>query len=83
MPDELEAIARTEIQKGWEVFDADGEKVGKVEDVGSTSFLMRGIGPVPATVEIGFAEVESADDGQVDLLLTQDEIALTQSDLGA
>jgi hypothetical protein len=40
MEDGLDAIARTEIQERWTVFDADGERVGEVSEVHETAFTL-------------------------------------------
>ena len=61
MEDELDAIARTEIQERWDVFDADGERVGEVSEVHDTAFTLETT--VGGSVEVDFTDVESADDG--------------------
>jgi hypothetical protein len=76
MEDELDAIARTEIQERWDVFDADGERVGEVSEVHDTAFTLETVG---GSVEVDFTDVESADDGRVTLMLSGGELT---SDLG-
>lgn len=70
--DELDEIARFEIQEGWGVLDADGETVGVVDAVHDRSFTLRT--SVGGTMDIGFDDVESADDGHVTLSLSGEEL---------
>ena len=70
--DELDAIARTEIQPGWEVIDADDQHVGEVSDVHETSFSFQT--SVGTTLRVDFTDVESADDGRVMLAVSGDEL---------
>ena len=77
MEDELDAIARTEIQERWDVFDADGERVGEVGAVHDTAFTLDTA--VGRSLEIDFTDVESADDGRVTLSVSGVELT---SDLG-
>lgn len=78
MEDQLDAVARTELQEGWDVVDADGERIGQVAEVHSGSFLIQtGVG---RSLEIDFRDIESADDGRVDLAVSGDELT---SDLDA
>lgn len=70
--DELDEIARFEIQEGWDVLDADGEPVGAVDDVHDQSFTLRT--SVGGIMEIAFGDVESADDGHVTLVLSGEEL---------
>jgi uncharacterized protein (UPF0218 family) len=70
--DELDAIARTEIQPGWEVVDADDERIGEVADVHETSFDVTT--PVGTTLRVDFTDVESADDGRVTLMVSGEEL---------
>ena len=81
--DELDAIARTEIQPGWDVYDADGELVGRVGEVSDMSFTVETSGLIEATAGVGFDQVESADDGRVVLAVSGDEIAATIDEAGA
>ena len=71
--DELDEIAQAEIQKGWEVFDADGQRIGEADDVHSASFTVDG--GMGHLTEVSFTDVESADDGRVTLMLSGDELA--------
>jgi hypothetical protein len=71
--DELDAIARTEIQPGWEVVDADDERIGEVAEVHETSFEVTT--SVGTTLQVDFTDVESADDGRVMLMVTGEELA--------
>ena len=71
--DELDAIARTEIQPGWDVYDADGERIGEVGDVHTGSFTVEGV--TGARLDVDFTDVESADDGRVTLMLSGDELS--------
>ena len=71
--DELDAIAQTEIQAGWEVADADGERIGAVAEVHSGSFTVETA--VGGQIEVDFGDVESADDGRVILMISGDELA--------
>lgn len=70
--DELDEIARFEIQEGWNVLDADGESVGVVDTVHDESFTLRT--SVGGTIDIPFSDVESADDGHVTLSLSGEEL---------
>ena len=70
--DELDEIARTEIQEGWVVLDADGTEVGQVAEVHGGSFTLET--SVGRTLEVGFSDIESADDGTVTLSLSGDEL---------
>jgi hypothetical protein len=70
--DELDEIARTEIQEGWDVLDADGEPVGRVGAVHSESFALDT--SVGDHREISFTDVESADDGHVTLTMSGEEL---------
>ncbi len=72
MDDEHDAVARMEIQERWDVFDADGERVGEVGSVGETSFLLES--SVGTPLEISFGDIESADDGRVTLVISGDEL---------
>jgi len=69
--DELDEIARMEIQQGWDVVDADGHSVGEVAEVHGASFTLRAIGGV---LQVAFSDVESADDGRVSLSVSGDEL---------
>lgn len=73
--DELDAVAHTEVQPGSHVYDADGQLIGTVEAVRDTAFTVRVAGPVDATMEIAFDEIESADDGRIELGVSADELA--------
>ena len=57
--DDLDAIARTEIQPGWDVYDADGDLVGRVLEVSDMSLAVETTGLVEA---IGSAEGLSSGD---------------------
>jgi hypothetical protein len=70
--DELHEIARTEIQEGWDVLDADGEPIGRVGALHSESFTLDT--SVGGTREISFTDVESADEGHVTLTLSGEEL---------
>ena len=70
--DELDAVARTEIQERWDVFDADGERVGEVAEVHETSFVLATT--VGGSMQISFTDVESADDGRVTLMVSGEEL---------
>ena len=71
---ELNEVARMEIQPGWEVYTADGESLGEVDSVGDTSFTVAGMAGSGGVLEVAFDDVESADDGRVTLMLSRDEI---------
>ena len=75
--DELDEIARFEIQEGWDVLDADGELVGKVGEVHGESFTLETM--VGGREEISYTDVESADDGHLTLMLSGEELT---TDLG-
>ncbi len=69
---ELDEIASRQIQSGWDVFTAEDEQLGTVDDVGDTHFTV-------ATSSGGhfdddFDDVESAGDGRVTLTLSPDEM---------
>ena len=72
MEDELDEIARTEIQERWDVFDADGVRVGEVSQVHSGSFSVETT--VGGALEVDFTDVESADDGRVMLVMSGEEL---------
>ena len=76
--DELDEIARIEIQEGWDVFDADGERIGEVANMQDTSFTLKTT--AGGAVDVDFTDVESADDGRVTLAMSGDELS---SELGA
>ena len=81
--DELDAVAHSEVQPGAHVYDGDGQLIGSVEGVGDTTFRLRLNGPVDGTMEIGFDEIESADDGRIELAVSGDELAaVADSDAG-
>jgi hypothetical protein len=69
--DEYVAVAQTEIQPGWEVIDADGERIGEVREVSDGGFLVE---TSLSSITLGFADVESADDGTVELAIGEDEL---------
>jgi hypothetical protein len=69
--DEYVAVARTEIQPGWDVIDADGEHIGEVREVSDGGFLVE---TSLSTITLGFGDVESADDGSVELGIGGDEL---------
>ncbi len=73
--DELNAVAHTELQPGWDVYDVDGDLIGTVEEVGETSFTVLSAGPVSMTLAVAFDDIESADESRVDLNLTASELA--------
>jgi hypothetical protein len=75
--DELDEIARIEIQEGWDVFDADGERIGEVAEVHDTAFTLETT--VGGALDVNFTNVESADDGRVTLAMSGDELT---SELG-
>jgi hypothetical protein len=75
--DELDEIARFEIQEGWEVLDADDERIGKVSEVHVGSFTIET--QTGGRREISFTDIESADDGRVNLSMSGEELT---SDLG-
>jgi hypothetical protein len=75
--DKLDAIARSEIQEGWEVLDADDERIGKVAEMHTGSFTIET--QTGGRREIPFTDVESADDGRVTLSMSGEELT---SDLG-
>ncbi len=70
--DELNEVAGQEIQQRWDVIDADGERVGEVAEVGTTSFVLET--SVGTRLDIGFTDIESADDGRVTLMVSGDEL---------
>jgi len=72
--DEVEAVARTELQAGWAVHDADGTPIGEIGEVGDTSFTVVMPEPAGLTVSVSFDDIESADQGRVDLSMTGEEI---------
>ena len=41
--DELNEVARMEIQPGWDVYTADDEALGQVDSVGDVSFTVTGM----------------------------------------
>ena len=71
--DELDEIARFEIQEGWDVFDADGERIGEVAEVHDTSFTLETT--VGGAIDVDFTDVESADDGRVTLVMSGEELS--------
>ena len=75
--DELDAIAQTEIQPGWDVVDASEQVMGQVAEVHSASFTVET--SIGGRHEIGFTDVESADEGRVTLSFSGEELT---SDLG-
>lgn len=72
--DELDAVAQNEVQPGSDVYDADGLLIGSVERVGDTSFTVQSIGPQDARFEIDFGDIESADDGRIELAVSSGEL---------
>lgn len=75
---ELDEVARSEIQERWDVFDADGERLGEVVEVHDSSFVLET--SVGGSLQIGFADVESADDGRVILMVSGDELTASLAD---
>ncbi len=73
--DEFDAVARTEVQPGWHVYDADRQLIGTVERVSDVSFSVRPGGPVETLIDVAFGDIESADDGRVELAVSRDELA--------
>jgi len=69
---ELDEIARFEIQPGWDVLDADDEPIGTVDEVHSGSFTLAT--SVGGRREVSFTDVESADDGRVVLQMSGEEL---------
>lgn len=78
--DELDAVARTEVQPGWHVYDVDGQLIGSVDRVSDASFSVRSTGPGAPILDVGFDDIESADDGRVALALNSDELASAVDD---
>jgi hypothetical protein len=76
--DELDEIARIEIQEGWDVFDTDGERIGEVANMHDTAFTLKTT--AGRAVDVDCTDVESADDGRVTLAMSGDELS---SELGA
>lgn len=72
--DEFDEVARTEVQPGWDVVDADGDLIGVVDDVREGSFTVRPHGPLSPMVDVAFRDIESADDGRVDLAVSAAEL---------
>lgn len=72
--DELNEVARMEIQPGWEVYTAEDDRLGEVDSVGDVSFTVAGLPGSGGVLEFAFDDVESADDGRVTLQLSRDEI---------
>ena len=72
--DELNEIARHEIQPGWDVFTADDELLGTVDQVSDVSFTVANTSGAANLLEMTFEDVESAGDGRVNLTLGRDEI---------
>ena len=70
--DELNEVAGQEIQQRWDVIDADGERVGEVAEVRERSFALET--SVGTRLKIGFADIESADDGRVTLMISGEEL---------
>jgi hypothetical protein len=70
--DELDEIARFEIQERWDVFDADDQLIGEVAEVHGGSFTLQTA--VGGRVDIPFTDVESADDGRVTIALSGEEL---------
>lgn len=70
--DELDEVARSEIQERWDVLDADGEHVGQVAEVHASSFTLES--SIGRKLEIDFRDVESADDGTVSLMVSGEEL---------
>lgn len=70
--DELDEIARFEIQEGWDVLDADGELIGQVSEINADSFAVETT--VGERRDIAFSDVESADDGRVTLMLSGEDL---------
>lgn len=71
--DELDEIARFEIQEGWDVFDADGERIGEVAEVHDTAFTLETT--TGDALDVDFTDVESADDGRVTLVMSGEELS--------
>ncbi len=62
------------VQKGWEVYDSSGDKIGEVHEVG-TNYLMTQKGFIfHKDVYIPASAVGRIEDGRVDLTMTKDEI---------
>jgi hypothetical protein len=68
--DELDEIARFEIQEGWDVLDADGESIGTVDWFATRASRCAPVG----SMDIAFTDVESADIGHVTLSLSGEEL---------
>jgi hypothetical protein len=72
MPDEFHAVARAEVQPGWDVNNADGDRIGAVDEVGHDGFTVALA--AGGTMRIDFSDSESADESHVNLLLSRDEL---------
>jgi hypothetical protein len=70
--DELDEIARFEIQERWDVFDADDQLIGQVAEVHGGSFTL--LTAVGGRIDIPFTDVESADDGRVTIASSGEEL---------
>ena len=70
--DELDEIARFEIREGWDVIDADDERIGSVAEVHDRSFTLETA--TGGRREIAFTDVESADDGRVTIAVSGEEL---------
>jgi hypothetical protein len=80
--DEYDEIARAGILPSWEVYDADGQRIGEVDEVGDTSLVVRLTTSFDTAFEVDFRDVESAGDGRVDLSIAADELTANLQDAG-
>lgn len=71
--DELDEIASRQIQSGWDVFSAEDEQLGTVDDVSDTHFTVAT--NTGGHIDVDFEDVESSGDGRVTLNLSPDELA--------
>jgi hypothetical protein len=63
------------IQPGWEVYSSDGERVGRVDEVGPDHLRMELEVLAGSSVAIPLGSVTDAADGRVDLDLPTDAVA--------
>ena len=78
--DEFDAVARTEVQPGWDVLDADGNSLGVVDEVHASSFSVRGARADAPLLDVAFADIESADDGRVELAVSGDALGAVDTE---
>ncbi|MBI2940434.1 MAG: DUF2171 domain-containing protein [Chloroflexi bacterium] len=63
-----------DVQRGWDVFTAEGQRIGHVDEIRGEELLVWEAGPQGEDYRIAAGCVRSARNGRVELTITRDEL---------